>query len=188
MPWKYSTKAIKIFIYYILFYCDATFFFLLSRKSPSGMFPFTIGFRKCEHHTYFVGFPGLGSEPSQSLYLHKTAQHRKRQICIPARRRIRNHDPGVRVTEHSKRHTRRPRAQRGRRLVVITIKNSVSGLRKCSNRSTPAETSFWCEELLYPYHTGATVSTTQWTLFLVRGITVTTTHYWSPFLVSGTAV
>lgn len=50
------------------------------------------------------------------------------------------------VTEYTARH--RLRAQRDRRVVVIIIKHSVSGLSNCSNRSTPAETSFWYEELL----------------------------------------
>lgn len=130
-----------------------------------------------------IGLPGLGTEPSQSLCLHKTAQHRKSQTCIPDLCRIWNRYPGGQVTGHSMRH--RPR---DRRVVVITIKTSVSGLRNCNNRSTPAETSFWYEVLLYPYHTGATISTIQWTLFLVREITATTTHYWSIFLVTGTAV
>jgi hypothetical protein len=58
---------------------------------------------------HLVGLLGRGISPTQGLYLHRTAQHRKTQTHIHASSGIRTHDPNIRTVEHSR--CLRPRGQ-----------------------------------------------------------------------------
>jgi len=48
-----------------------------------------------------VGLLGRGISPTQGLYLHRTAQHRKTRTHIHVPSGIRTHDPSVRAVEDS---------------------------------------------------------------------------------------
>jgi hypothetical protein len=70
---------------------------------PSGLFPI----QNLTSETYepifghLVGLLGRGISPSQCLYLHRTAQHRKTRTHIHDSSGIRTHDPNARAVEDS---------------------------------------------------------------------------------------
>jgi len=51
---------------------------------------------------HFVGLLRRGISPSQGLYLHRTAQHRKTRTYIHASSCILTHDPSVQAVEDRK--------------------------------------------------------------------------------------
>jgi len=56
-----------------------------------------------------VGLLGRGIGPSQGLYLHRTAQHRKTLTYIHTSSGIRTRDPGFRAVQDHKRLKQRGR-------------------------------------------------------------------------------
>jgi hypothetical protein len=67
----------------------------LVRTRPYGLSQFRITSEIMNQFRHMVGLLGRGISPSQRLYLHRTAQHKKTRTNIHALSGIRTHDPNI---------------------------------------------------------------------------------------------